>query len=651
MSDRPPLTERLRRDLDELAGRAPLLNPESPDFRRHPPTSSKRVRPLHVAGAVIAVAALVVVGVVVAQRVGRPSRQVVTTGPASAKVSYQPSSRLVVLARGTLQVVNATTGAVIRTVAIHGPTNKLGDGLTVSPNSRSVYTGRGATLCRNSSVVRISLVTGDETTVVAHALHPALSPNGDLLAYTAAVAPPKRFGEPQFCETGRTFVRNLATGRIRSWNITAHPGGDHADLYIGNLTWASDSRRLLLSVTGSDIPASEIKILDVTRAMSTTNPTNVGGRTTYDSPILLPDGDIMGVVDTCHNNASCPGESDPPSPTIHVIEPGSGRVVSSFRGDRGEGGLTIDASGQRIEVAVSRGDQVTLEQLIGHHPTLKEADFFGSFGWIPSEKPSAVAGHAAPRKEPFPQGVGGIVGEVFPGATISYGPSVTGHGRDLSVHLAPTSHPATGTPLERTFAYADNGWKLHLAVAVAATTDPTITSARLTNADGSIPEGANNYYQEEPINALGGDPKLDTLSLSRAETQLRSNLHTLSTGLGAGAITRQHITVIPIDSSRDQYALEADINLRGQSALHGHLGDALDGLDTGLIGNASSLIEGLAVVVTIRDAPVAGVWSAVRYGSGASEFAPSLHPTGDYAPTLTFPDLTGGPHDAGTAHG
>jgi hypothetical protein len=258
-------------------------------------------------------------------------------------------------------------------------------------------------------------------------------------------------------------------------------------------------------------------------------------------------------------------------------------------------------------------------------------------------------------------GPAGIVARVLPGAgaAVTYTAKRDGSIETLEIRLPPKDHPPSGSVLEQNFVYAEIGWKARLAFAVVTSRDRAITKYRLTYADGSTPRAALDYFHggSLPVHFIGGkpggvDPKLDTLDVSKAEVQLRSSLAILHKALGTGAITGQQISVISIDPSHDQFALQVDIAVRGPSVLAGHLGDVVDGLETGLVGGpVTSLIEGLGVVVTAQGAPLIGAWAAPRSGTGSTDFAPSIHSSGDYSVTLNFPDLTGGPHAVATAHG
>jgi hypothetical protein len=258
-------------------------------------------------------------------------------------------------------------------------------------------------------------------------------------------------------------------------------------------------------------------------------------------------------------------------------------------------------------------------------------------------------------------GPAGIVARVLPGAGAAVTSTANRDGsiETLEIRLPPRDQPPSGSVLERNLVYAEIGWKARLAFAVVTSHDRAITKYRVTYAHGSTPRAALDYYHggSLPSHFVGTEPstvdrKLDTLDVYEAEAQLRSSLAILRKALGIGAISGQQISVISIDPSHDQFALQVDISVRGPSVLIGHIGDVIDGLETGLVGGPiTSLIEGFAVVVTAQGAPLIGAWAAPRSGTGSTDFAPSIRSTGDYAATRNFPDLTGGPHTLITVHG
>jgi hypothetical protein len=302
-------------------------------------------------------------------------------------VSRAPSTRLVVLRQSTLLIIDADTGAIVRTVMIHGSTSNISDpvaALSVTPSGNAVYLERwAARRCQNSAIVKISLITGKQTTVITHAMDPALSPNGKLLAYAATAKPPADF--PDWCATGRTYVRNLVTGVSRSWAITTHPRKNRSREFINDLVWAPDGNRLAVgNMLGP--PSLGIQLLNPDAAQSSTNPRVLPARHVYDSPVILSDGNIMGILDSCPDAASCGGAPpDQNFTTVSVLNSRTGRVVSTIRPRRGVCALAVDPSGRRIGVIVCTRTHPDLYRLVNRRLALITKDIDAA-AWLPARQ-------------------------------------------------------------------------------------------------------------------------------------------------------------------------------------------------------------------------------------------------------------------------
>jgi hypothetical protein len=287
--------------------------------------------------------------------------------------------------------------------------------------------------------------------------------------------------------------------------------------------------------------------------------------------------------------------------------------------------------------------------------------------------PSAGAASAADA----PAQVSQILSGAFPGATVSlssggYGQTAAAVG--VSAGSSTTGAPAgsgssattstvqtvdvrlgratpAGSPMADAFTWADTQWRAQLVSAAAAEVTPAITGYSVTEPDGTVPGGAGNFFQgsvrSDPTNAAIDDPGLDSISESAAVSQLDSNIATLGDALGAGAVVSSSTAVIATGS----FALSATVDVASADDLAGHLGDIVDGLETGLVGGSSSLIEGLGVEVLAQGVPEVGAWEAARAGAGDLQFNPGITVGATLAPTRTFPDLTGGPAAAASGLG
>lgn len=234
--------------------------------------------------------------------------------------------------------------------------------------------------------------------------------------------------------------------------------------------------------------------------------------------------------------------------------------------------------------------------------------------------------------------------------------SVTSGGpQQLLIQLSPTEIRSGLSTMAQTFTYNEIGWRARSAASVVAETNPNVTSYSVVASDGSVPPGAFNAFHGgfATIGTPISTPNLDSVSSSLALAQLNSNLTVLNSVLPSGSVISESATVLPVGSSADQFALEADITINQPSALVGHYGDVLDGLTTGLTGDPSlTSIEGLSIVVNATDGtPILGSWQATRSETGTLQFGDPTQSVNALQVTTTFPNLTGGPATEQTALG
>lgn len=216
----------------------------------------------------------------------------------------------------------------------------------------------------------------------------------------------------------------------------------------------------------------------------------------------------------------------------------------------------------------------------------------------------------------------------------------------LQIQLPANAIPANSTPAETQFDYYELAWKAELAAGAVDVTQP-ISGWQVTPSTGTVPSAVSDVMHGSF--ASGGssssDSNLDTMSSATALAQLQSNLAALKQAMPSGTVEQASAQVLPVGTGTDEYALEADVTLAQASDITGHYGDALVGLETGLLGDPStSPIEGIAVNVVAADgAPIASEWNSTRSGIGTTDFAdPSAVPSA-LAVTTTFPDTTGIP--------
>lgn len=220
----------------------------------------------------------------------------------------------------------------------------------------------------------------------------------------------------------------------------------------------------------------------------------------------------------------------------------------------------------------------------------------------------------------------------------------TAPAKDLLITLPARTAPPAASQTMQEFAYADIQWRAQLGTAAAALSDPAIGSYSIQYADGSVPSLAGNYFSDSiprPGPAALPDPSIDKLPQSDAVAQAKSNVSALAKVLPRDAIAGSTVKAIPIAPDANRYAISVVVDLTSGSALSGHLGDALKGLETGLISGSDVMIEGISITVSAQGKPLAGSWESIRAGAGGLQFAPTIHPGSSLAPTTTFPNLTG----------
>jgi len=175
-----------------------------------------------------------------------------TTGSASTgppqHVGAMPARIVVWTSDFRVEVVSSRTGRVLRTLAtgvaeIHGLPH-----LAVSPSGVVYFdAARGI----RQWVMRVPLA-GGRPVVVAEGCMPAISPNGQLLAFVTNCDAAARAPEA-------IAVRNLATGREMRWAYGSH---DHA---VSAISWSPDDRSLSFTFVGSQFETGT-RVLDTRSA-------------------------------------------------------------------------------------------------------------------------------------------------------------------------------------------------------------------------------------------------------------------------------------------------------------------------------------------------------------------------------------------------
>lgn len=222
-----------------------------------------------------------------------------------------------------------------------------------------------------------------------------------------------------------------------------------------------------------------------------------------------------------------------------------------------------------------------------------------------------------------------------------------------SAALATPSSP--GTETNDSAAY-ELGWHAALAAGLAGVantnivsyavniTGVTLTPAEQAAMQGIIRTAAGGLENGGTLADIGAVPYQTLLN------QLQSNLNVLTSVLPQGTVLSSDAFAVPLDSSAGDYGLEADLKVTSLAVLQGHVGDIVNGLDTGLTGGPTAPSEGVAINIVDSQGRRVGWWSATRAASGSAIGDPIL-PVGGGTETGTFPNLTGGPAPTASASG
>ena len=152
-----------------------------------------------------------------------------------------PAEIVALKSDGRLVVLSSSDGSLVRVLA----SIEIGDtppsSLSLTPDRKFVYLDRrqpGSDVNQAAGVTEIARVplAGGPVTQVADGASPHVSPDGRRLAYGIDTDP----AHP--CTLDSLKVRDLATGKERSWQIPQQP--EATPSCLGSISWGPDSRRL-----------------------------------------------------------------------------------------------------------------------------------------------------------------------------------------------------------------------------------------------------------------------------------------------------------------------------------------------------------------------------------------------------------------------
>jgi hypothetical protein len=173
--------------------------------------------------------------------------------PVEAAASPAPNRAVTLSARdGAVSLVDPLNGRRIRTLAKHRAPRAEDDptllGITTTPDHRFAYYSMSGG-CGSGTLYRAPIDGRRKPEVVAQGIAPAVSPDGNYLAYAIPGRTPAGGGEACF---NAIAVLDLIDNSIREWRYPDdedHAGALFTESQFNELAWAPDSRRLAFTVS------------------------------------------------------------------------------------------------------------------------------------------------------------------------------------------------------------------------------------------------------------------------------------------------------------------------------------------------------------------------------------------------------------------
>lgn len=298
-------------------------------------------------------------------------------GTMTAPAASAQSTQLVALVGANLDVVDGSTGAIVRSYDLAADGFALG-GSGVTVHRTTAYVASIAGDGCGTIIDAVDLATGQAHEAVVNADSPAVSPDGRSLAYVLVTPSPiASYG----CERRTVDIEDLSTGTVRSWTLSGPADHGHSPAIVERLSWSPDGTHL--AIGSYLVDGSGISILDLAKPLSAANPRPVvtsSGQ--YSSPQWLPDGNLDVVRPFCGIDAmSCPA----PMPGMVIsglatLNPRSGKVTTTAASTMQLTFAAVDPSGTEEVVlgdgALYRVDGPTLSPLI-------KGQVFGA-AWLPA---------------------------------------------------------------------------------------------------------------------------------------------------------------------------------------------------------------------------------------------------------------------------
>lgn len=258
-----------------------------------------------------------------------------------APVSVQAPRTLAVSTGLGVSVVEAASGTVLIDHSDALANRAVGvASMAVSPDGTTVYLAAGI----NAYISEIHRVRTDGTTeMVAKGDDPAVSPDGDKLAYTRAAT--NRARDPDAARKDELVVRDLTSGQERTWE-TAADGDPGLPAAVRSLSWGPQSQKLAFELVFED--GSEVRVLDTTQGDSVrdSHQLQAPDGTAYRLPTYRGRQRTLAVVQT---RGGLDPDIDPQEFTIAEVDPATGEVLATLVDPAGMvGSLDFDATGQHL---------------------------------------------------------------------------------------------------------------------------------------------------------------------------------------------------------------------------------------------------------------------------------------------------------------
>ncbi|PSO51635.1 MAG: hypothetical protein BRC31_06390 [Actinobacteria bacterium QS_5_72_10] len=157
--------------------------------------------------------------------------QAVDAANACQEVAAEESA-VALTANGQVAVVDTTTGKPLRQLMSVPTDDPAKNDLAVTPDRRTAFVTRPGSAGQPTDIARVPVSGGEPEVVATDASSPAVSPDGETLAYIVHRYPHPGDPDP------RIVLRDLSSGQ----RVMLDSGGDWH--YVSELAWTADGERL-----------------------------------------------------------------------------------------------------------------------------------------------------------------------------------------------------------------------------------------------------------------------------------------------------------------------------------------------------------------------------------------------------------------------